>query len=166
MTARLFLSSNRPSTLSGKWRSKPVSVSQLIKNRQQANLLPVLSPSPICDIDRTFTHIFFLKPKNTTAKTVNHFYSNPICLANQYKHLIDSGEVKNQTDLALKLGVSKVRVCNVLSLLKLNGELVEAVEKIGDPMPSRIVSIRMLRECLKSPDVYKSLLSLLNNFKK
>ena len=66
---------------------------------------------------------------------------------NQY-NLIDSGEVKNQTDLALKLGVSKVRVCNVLSLLKLNDELVEAIEKVGDPMPSRIVTERMLRECL------------------
>jgi hypothetical protein len=78
--------------------------------------------------------------------------------------MIDSGEVKNQTDLAQKLGVSKVRVCHVLSLLKLNDELIEAVEKIGNPMPSQVVSIRMLRGCLNSPELYKFVLSRLNNY--
>jgi hypothetical protein len=64
--------------------------------------------------------------------------------------------VKTQTDLAQKLGISQVRACHVLSLLKLNDDLIEAVKKIGNPMPSQSVSIRILRECLKSPDVYKS----------
>ena len=36
--------------------------------------------------------------------------------------MIDSGEVKNQADLAKKLSISKVRVCRVLSLLKLNND--------------------------------------------
>lgn len=75
--------------------------------------------------------------------------------------MIDSGEVINQSDLALKLGTSRVHVSQVLSLLKLNDELIKAVEKIGNPMSSRIVTIRMLRECLKSPEMYKSLLSRL-----
>lgn len=78
---------------------------------------------------------------------------------------MDSGEVKNQTDLALKLGISKVRVCQVLSLLKLNNEIIDAVEKTGNPMPTRIFTERMLRECLKSPEMFNTTLSHLRNFK-
>ena len=124
-------------------------------------IVRALFSSPICDIDRTFTHIFFLKPKISHIKSINHFYQNPVCLAKQYRHIIDSGEVKNHSDLALKLGISKLHVCRVLSLLKLNDDLIEAVEKMGDPMPTRIVTERMLQECLKSPEMYKSILSCL-----
>jgi hypothetical protein len=80
--------------------------------------------------------------------------------------MMDSGEVRNQTDLAIKLGVSKVHVSRVISLLKLNSDLLDAVEKLGNPMPTRIVTERMLRECLKSPEMYKSLLSCLSNYMK
>ncbi len=80
--------------------------------------------------------------------------------------MIDSGEVKNQSDLAQKLGTSKVRVCQVLSLLKLNGELLDAIERIENPMLTRIVTERMLRECLKSQEMYKFLLSRLSNYMK
>jgi hypothetical protein len=119
--------------------------------------------SPNCDIDRTFTRIFYLKPKNVPKKSVNHYYQNPVCLAKEYRRLIDSGVAKDQTDLARKLGISKVRICKVLSLLKLNLDLIDAVEKLGNPMQSRIVTIRMLQECLKSPKLYKSVLSRLSN---
>ena len=74
--------------------------------------------------------------------------------------------MKNQTDLAQKLGISKVHVCRVLGLLKLNTDLIDAVEKIGNPMPVRIVTERMLRQCLKSQEMYKALPSRLSNFKK
>ena len=77
--------------------------------------------------------------------------------------MIDSGEVKNQADLAKKLSISKVRVCRVLSLLKLNANLVDAIEKIGDPMPTQIVTERMLRNCLDDHEMYKYILSRLND---
>jgi hypothetical protein len=77
--------------------------------------------------------------------------------------MIDSGEAKNQTDLARKLGISKVHVCRVLRLLKLNDEFIYAVENIGNPMPTRIVTEEMLRKCLSSPKLYKSVLSRLSN---
>ena len=86
---------------------------------------------------RTFTHIFCLKPNTSHFKSVNHFYQNPIRLTKEYGRLIDTGKVKNQTNLALKLCISKVRI--VLSLLKLNDDLTEAVEKTGDPMPTRCI---------------------------
>jgi hypothetical protein len=77
--------------------------------------------------------------------------------------MIDSGEAKNQTDLAQKLGISKVHMCRVLSLLKLNDKLIYAVENIGNPIPTRIVTERMLRKCLSSQKFYKSVLSRLSN---
>ena len=80
--------------------------------------------------------------------------------------MIDSGVAKDQSDLAQKLGISKVRVCQVLSLLKLNTDLIDAIEKIGNPMPTRIVTEKLLRDCLNSPDMYESILSRVNNFKK
>ena len=129
-------------------------------------LVRALFGPPNCDIDRTFTHIFFLRQKISPSKSVNHFYQNPVWLAKQYKRMIDSGEVKNQTGLALKLGISKARVCQVLSLLQLDTELIEAVETLGNPMPTRIVTIRRLRECLFSPEKYELLLSRLSNCRK
>ena len=63
--------------------------------------------------------------------------------------MIDSGKVKNQSDLARKLGVSRVRVSQVLSLLNLDIKLLEVIEKLGDPMSNRIVTERMLRDFLK-----------------
>jgi hypothetical protein len=88
---------------------------------------------PICDRDRTFTRIFYLNPRNSHTQNVNHIYQNPVVLAKKYRSMIDSGEVENQSDLAQKLGISKVRVCQVLSLLKLNGNLLDAIERIGNP---------------------------------
>ena len=68
--------------------------------------------------------------------------------------MIDIGEAKNQSDLARKLGVSRVRICQVLNLLKLDDELIRTIEKLGAPMPSRIVTDRMLRNCLISLEKY------------
>ena len=103
---------------------------------------------------------------NSHPKSVNNFYKNPVSLAKEYRRLIDSGEAKNQTDLALKLGVSKVHVSRILSLLKSSDELIKAVEKIVSPMLARIVTERMLRECLKSPEMNESILSCISNVKK
>ena len=86
-------------------------------------------------------------------------------MAKEYKKIIETGEVKNQSDLARKLGVSRVRICQVLSLLKLDDELVKAIEKLDDPMQSKIVTERMLRECLNSPEMFKSILTRLGNCK-
>jgi len=67
--------------------------------------------------------------------------------------MIDNGQVKNQSDLARKLGISRVRICQIISLLKLNPLVVQELEKLGDPLKSRIISERMLR-----PFVNKSFL--------
>ncbi len=38
--------------------------------------------------------------------------------------MIDNGQVKNQSDLARKLGISKARVTQILSLLKLDSLII------------------------------------------
>ena len=56
--------------------------------------------------------MFLKKLKNAQnryfSKSVNYFYPNPVCFAKLYQKMIDSGEVKTQTDLSTKLGISKV----------------------------------------------------------
>ncbi len=47
--------------------------------------------------------------------------------------MIDTGEVENQSDLARKLGVSRVRISQVLSILKLDGTIIVAIKQLGEP---------------------------------
>jgi len=72
-------------------------------------------------------------------------YRNPIYLAREYKCMIDNHQVKNQSGPAHKLGVSRVRIHQILSLLKLNSLIVQELEKFGDPLKSRIITELMLR---------------------
>jgi hypothetical protein len=59
--------------------------------------------------------------------------------------MIDSGEVKNQSGLARKLGISRVRIHQILSLLKLDSLIIQELEKFGDPLKSKIITERTLR---------------------
>jgi hypothetical protein len=78
--------------------------------------------------------------------------------------MIDSGQVKNQSDLARKLGISKVRICQILNLLKLNPLIVKELEKLGDPLEAKIITERMLRPYVnKSPQEQKYLLDTLKH---
>ena len=59
--------------------------------------------------------------------------------------MIDSGEVKNQAELARLKGISRARITQILNLLKLNSLIIQELEKFGDPLESKIISERMLR---------------------
>jgi len=59
--------------------------------------------------------------------------------------MIDSGEVKNQAELAMMKGISRARVTQILNLLKLKPQIIQELEKLGDPLQERIISERMLR---------------------
>ena len=43
--------------------------------------------------------------------------------------MIDSGEVKNQTELARKLEISRARVTQILNLLILDSSIIQELEK-------------------------------------
>jgi hypothetical protein len=60
--------------------------------------------------------------------------------------------VKNQADLARKLSISRVRIHQILSLLKLDSLIIQELEKLGDPLKSKIITEHLLR-----PYVNKSL---------
>ncbi len=107
------------------------------------------SGSPDCYIDRTFTSIFYFTYKVTKPKQITHIYRNPIYLAREYKYMIDNGQVNNQSDLARKLGISRVRIHQILRLLKLDSLIIQELEKFGDPLKSRIITERMLRPYVK-----------------
>jgi uncharacterized membrane protein len=58
--------------------------------------------------------------------------------------LIDTGQVKNQSDLARKLGISRVRIHQILKLLKLDSLIIQELEKFNDPLKSKIITERLL----------------------
>jgi len=110
-----------------------------------------LSGSPDCSIDRTFISTFYFPHKIKKANQIVRIYRNPIYLAREHKRMIDNDQVRNQSELARKLRISRVRIHQILSLLKLDSLIIQELEKLGDPLKSKIVSERMLR-----PHVYKS----------
>jgi hypothetical protein len=112
-----------------------------------------LSGFPDCSIDRTFTSIFYFPHKPTKTIQIKRLYRNPIYLVKEYEQMIDNGQVKNQADLARKLGISRVRIHQILSLLKLDSLIIQELEKLGDPLKAKIITERMLR-----PYVNKSFL--------
>ena len=105
--------------------------------------------SPDWNIDRTFTSKFYFPHKAIKANKIARIYRNPIYLAREYKQMIDKEHVKNQADLAQKLGISRARVTQILNLLKLNSLVIIELEKLGDPLKSRIITERMLRPYVK-----------------
>jgi len=79
--------------------------------------------------------------------------------------MIDSGQAKNQSELARKLGTSRVRVTQILRLLKLDSLLIQKLEKLGDPLKLKIKTERMLRPYVgKSSKEQKVLHSILKAF--
>jgi len=76
---------------------------------------------------------------------ISRIYRNPIYLAKEYKKMIDSGEVKTQAELARIKGISRARITQILDLLKLNSLILQELEKLGDPLKSKIITERMLR---------------------
>ena len=65
--------------------------------------------------------------------------------------MIDAGEVESEAALARELRIFRVRVNHFIRLLKLDAELIEAIEQLGDPLHSQIVTERMLRPYVNKP---------------
>jgi len=94
--------------------------------------------SPDYSIDRAFTSTFYFPHKVTKANQITHIYRNPIYLAREYKKMIASGLMKNQSDFVQKLGISRVRIHQILSLLKLSPLIIQELEKLGDPLKKEL----------------------------
>lgn len=77
-------------------------------------------------------------------------YHNPLYAAKEYARMIETGEAKNESDLARKIGISRVRVNHFIRLLKLDASIIQTIEKLGDPLKSRIITERMLRPYVRN----------------
>jgi len=62
--------------------------------------------------------------------------------------MIDSRDAKNQAELARIKGISRARVTQILNLLKLDKNIIDQLEQIGDPMDKKIISERELRKII------------------
>jgi len=118
--------------------------------------------SPDCNIDRTFISTFYFPHKVRKTNQIARIYRNPIYLARGHKEMIDSGEVKSQAELARLKEISRARVTQILSLLKLDSLIIQELEKLGDPLESKIITERTLRPYInKSFREQKELLYIL-----
>jgi len=52
--------------------------------------------------------------------------------------MIDPGKVKNQAELAKMKGISRERVTQILNLLRLGSNIIQKLEKLGDPLKSKL----------------------------
>ena len=62
--------------------------------------------------------------------------------------MIKTGKAKNESDLARKIGVSRVRVCQYVRLLSLDNSVIKAIERLGDPLTKQMITERRLRPYL------------------
>ena len=77
--------------------------------------------------------------------------------------MIETGQAKNESNLARKIGVSRVRVCQYVRLLSLDASVIKALEQLGDPLTERVITERLLRPYLrKTPKEQQRLLRRLN----
>jgi len=102
--------------------------------------------SPHWLTEKVFSVTFQLEPKPTPIPKPRPTYRNPICRAKEYARMIETGQAKNESDLARKIGVSRVRVCQYVRLLSLDGSVIKALEQLGDPLSKRIITERLLRK--------------------
>jgi esterase/lipase len=107
-----------------------------------------LASSPDCNIDRTFISTFYFQTAVKKPSAPKKTYRNSIYLAKEYKEIIDSSKVKNQAELAKIKRISRVIVTQILNLLKLDKDIIDKLEKIGDPMDKKVISERKLRKTI------------------
>ena len=62
--------------------------------------------------------------------------------------MIDSGEIKNQSELAKLKSISRARVTQILNLLRLDKNTIDNLEQIRDPMDKKVISERELRKII------------------
>jgi predicted transcriptional regulator len=92
------------------------------------------------------------KPKPT--------YRNPIFRAKEYARMIENGQT--ESEIASKTGLSRARVCQYLRLLNLDDQIINAIEKLGDPLTKRMMTERLLRPYLtKNPKEQERILKFI-----
>ena len=79
---------------------------------------------PNCLVDRTFTIELSLdNTKKSKKERIIPNYRNPLYVAKEYARMIETGEAKSESDLARKMGISRVRANHFIRLLKLDASI-------------------------------------------
>jgi hypothetical protein len=84
-------------------------------------------------------------PQRSKALRSSKLYRNPVILAQEWQQALGNRDHSSQADFARRQGVSRARVTQVLQLLNLAPDVLITIAGIGDPLPSRIITERMLR---------------------
>jgi hypothetical protein len=77
---------------------------------------------------------------------------NPVILAQEWQASLAAGKYRNQAELAQHMGITRTRVTQILNLLRLEAQVIEAVIGLGDPLPGSIITERELRRLLRCPE--------------
>lgn len=100
--------------------------------------------------------LYLAKDKLKKNLKTSKVYKNPVYTAMEWKGLLDSGQFKTQAELARHLGVSRVRVVQMLNLLKLDGEVINKLKGLGETFDRKLFGEKTLRGLLKlSPENQK-----------
>ncbi len=84
-----------------------------------------------------------------TKPKLQKVYKNPIYTALEWKKLLDSGKYRSKADLARHFGISRVRVVQILDLLKLCPEVIKKVSALGETFNKKIIGEKTLRPLVK-----------------
>jgi hypothetical protein len=88
-------------------------------------------------------------------------YQNPIYRAMEWQKMLDSGQYKSKAEFAKYLGVSRVRVIQMLNLLKLDSHVIDKLKGVGETFDKKLFGEKTLRTLLKlSPENQKLRLNL------
>jgi hypothetical protein len=88
------------------------------------------------------------KPRRSIPHLSSRRYRNPVILAQEWQQALDSGEYGTQADFARRQGISRARVTQMLHLLSLPPDTLNAIAALGDPLPSPILTERRLRSVM------------------
>lgn len=71
--------------------------------------------------------------------------------AERFRRLLETGEVRNQSDLANLEGLTRARVTQILNLLKLHSDILSFVRAVPSTAPRNWVTERKLRALTALP---------------
>ena len=77
---------------------------------------------------------------------------NPIVLALKYQKIYDDPDYQSMEKVAQEFGVSRVRIHQMLNLLKLDQRIINYIQNINDPMKKNLWNEHKLRRIARLPE--------------
>ena len=99
-----------------------------------------------------FDYVFDADRRRKGRIRIIRTYRNPIFLAREWAEAMTAGGFRTRRAFAKAIGVSHVRVSQMLGLLELGPGVLRQLEALGDPLHSRAVTERKLRPLAALPE--------------